>query len=128
MGEYTKEPWQVSPNGFDILAEVDSVEGGYVVAMSNRKRTDARRIVACVNACTGYKTDELEQIGRWITSGESAEVARLNEQRDELLAALIDARKEFVARGWVMPGTRACEALKRMDIAIGFCEIDRAMS
>jgi hypothetical protein len=34
-------------------------------------RANARRIVACVNACAGYSTEDLEQFGRWISSGEN---------------------------------------------------------
>ena len=57
---------------------------------------DARRLVACWNACDGIYTDELERIastGGMV--GPREDVARIAAQRDELLAALQNFVKEF---------------------------------
>lgn len=97
--QHTPEPWYViekpAPSHVDHGHRMMALCGRWMVAAPYHvafgqwdNEANAKRIVACVNACAGYKTDELEQIGRWITSGESAEVAQLNERCDELLAAL----------------------------------------
>lgn len=58
MSEHTPEPWQIKRiDGAVICA------GDYKIAeMWLRERTmpDARRIVACVNACAGISTKDLE--------------------------------------------------------------------
>ena len=48
--------------------------------------TKARRIVACLNACRGLPTDELEKSG--LVSAVGTEIIELAKQRDQLLAAL----------------------------------------
>lgn len=71
-GEHTEEPWRVAEEGRYVrvyagaflLAEY-SADNVYAVA-------NARRIVACVNACAGMPTDEIESYGL----GELAECAR----------------------------------------------------
>ena len=51
--------------------------------------SNARRIVACVNACEGISTEELEGIAKTGGMlGPREDVARTAKQRDELLAAL----------------------------------------
>lgn len=45
-----------------------------------------RRVVACLNACRGLPTDELEKSGLVSTVG--TELIELQRQRDQLLAAL----------------------------------------
>ncbi len=55
-------------------------------------KIDARRIVACVNACEGIDTDFLE---RTHSKGHASGIAkhmRLEKERNELLAALIELR------------------------------------
>jgi len=87
--QHTPEPWIVlndsppairRPNGDNIAPEVCHL-------------ADARRIVACVNACAGLSTDVIENIAENIAEigGVYAIVARaaeLLEQRDELAQAL----------------------------------------
>ena len=46
----------------------------------------ARRIVACVNACEGLSTDELERFG--LASAFGTELLEIEKQRNQLLAAL----------------------------------------
>ncbi len=71
MSEHTKEPWQivdertiVSDNSEDVsdpifIAEMldttEGLEGDCPAAIAN-----GRRIVACVNACASFTTDQLE--------------------------------------------------------------------
>lgn len=72
MDEHSREPWRVGKHSFIVdnsganpLSSADDVRlyGGYLVAESVFLN-DARRIVACVNACEGIPTDELESIVR----------------------------------------------------------------
>jgi hypothetical protein len=72
MSEHTKEPWAIH-NSKNLIAILD-YEGKHLAELWQRKEYDsvanARRIVACVNACAGIPTEALEQI----TSGELCEV------------------------------------------------------
>lgn len=57
---------------------------------------NARRIVACVNACEGISTDRLEDLGRPLMNhliGCDERAARMVKERDELLAALRQCRE-----------------------------------
>jgi len=59
--EHTKEPWKLQDDGIfvSVVDGDDSME--IIPAMrSNQCLHDFRRIVACVNACSGIPTDELE--------------------------------------------------------------------
>ena len=65
------------------IAEVDT--DGFNKEFGDEQKANARRIVACVNACIGVSNGELAMTTM------SAVLARMNEaeqQRDELLAAL----------------------------------------
>lgn len=99
---HTKEPWRLGklthPRDYETVREtvgphdvvVDTDDGVYVLASCNYNfpqdaLANARRIVACVNACAGISTENLEDN---IPVKELAR--RYNEtirQRDELLAA-----------------------------------------
>jgi len=62
MSKHTQEPWKVchwkdDRRGFEI-ADRNQNRVGFDMTEAN-----ARRIVACVNACRGLPTDELEQKG-----------------------------------------------------------------
>ena len=48
---------------------------------------NARRIVACVNACAGIRTEALEHRVH-LLKAEDAQLAEITKQRDELLAAI----------------------------------------
>lgn len=88
MSEHTEEPWfcgnattrrpttpvYKEPYGLGDIAEV-------------KKRGDARRIVACVNACAGLDIDLIEKSDGFIQAA-ALEMKRLIQQRDELLAEL----------------------------------------
>ena len=86
--KYTRGPWKTEGEGIHAL-----IRGGdaTIVAVRHRLPADvheanARRIVACVNACEGISTENLEdnRAVAWLAQ-------RYNEvvqQRDELLKAL----------------------------------------
>lgn len=111
---HTKEPWRVGrlthPRYFATVKEtigphqvaVDVDEWPLVIADCNINfpedaKANARRIVACVNACAGIPIDMLEAM----PSGPASLLpmyARLENQRDELMAALVKA-EEWLS-GW----------------------------
>ena len=93
MSKHTQEPWKVchwkdDRRGFEI-ADRNQNRVGFDMTEAN-----ARRIVACVNACAGLPTEQLESSP---PGGVLNGVAGLIAQRDELLAALeiIAASEEF---------------------------------
>lgn len=111
---HTNEPWRVGKTG-GVVADAPIPEmlgsneveyyGGHLVCESVTK-SNAARIVACVNACAGIETSLLESIHaknlKLQTVGKVEEtqafIANTVVQRDELLAALKLAR-EFIVNG-----------------------------
>lgn len=88
--KHTPEPWQVHQDASgDVfvssaktsfhIAEIGSEDDEAVIP-------DARRIVACVNACRGLPTEELEQKG--LVAAVGTQLLDVEQQRDELLTAL----------------------------------------
>lgn len=76
MQEHTKEPWEYWENdrtGFGVKmprknktrfgAEPYAVIGGFEPDDLDEMKANARRIVACVNACAGISTESLEDGG-----------------------------------------------------------------
>ena len=107
MSEHTKEPWRLGrftgPASYEEVREtvgnmdvvVDTDIGPYVLAACNVNfpedaRANARRIVACVNACAGIPNGNLESGGVLET---------VIGERNKLLAALKDLRPAFGAVG-----------------------------
>ena len=88
--EHTKEPWSIGkppPNGEQTIGD----SKGLMVAVATTgygvsSEANARRIVACVNACVGVGTEYLEDNGPIIEL--VREHNTVLKQRDELLAAL----------------------------------------
>lgn len=97
----TEEGWQVLGENMAIVAILgsDDIESGDPVEQ------DARRIAACLNACVGISTEDIEKRGlaprfdgalQFKDTGNTVfgdvaavkQVAELQEQRDQLLAAL----------------------------------------
>ena len=102
--QHAAAPWTANPVDDDNLIRIKNAEGGQVAICSNFSFFDtpetlpskelvneanARRIVACVNACEGVSTEVLERGARhdW---GDL--MTSLEKQRDQLLAALEEAR------------------------------------
>lgn len=97
---YTKEPWCVGDttheNGEFIETAIMALEGRAAIAVCldfgfnnlGMREANARRIVACVNACAGVSNDILEnEMFRGAIAGK-ARLIDVIQQRDELLAAL----------------------------------------
>lgn len=95
--EHTKEPWEFVESD-DNLASADIVEDcisgsikgddWYIARIwgdNGAGLANARRIVACVNACIGIPTEDLERFGLAALNVTCNKVAA---QRDELLMAL----------------------------------------
>lgn len=95
--KHTQEPWRAN----DAQADIDGPNGEPVaVCYCNDESGDdakenARRIVACVNACAGIPTDMLERFNAIVVA--MYEVSKIEKQRDTLLAALekfVDSHEE----------------------------------
>lgn len=101
--EHTKEPWgQAYRKGFDGMyrQQVFDATGNTIATLAwhpvkiddrtttTNREANARRIVACVNACAGYSNEALEEPGGFMkTLGVALDAQKLAEQqRDELLA------------------------------------------
>jgi hypothetical protein len=59
VSKHTKEPWEVVMNRNAMGHSIKRPDGGSVV-LGALNYEDARRIVACVNACAGIPTEMLE--------------------------------------------------------------------
>lgn len=116
MSEHTKEPWRVrdeSKSGFGVWVDAPeamvSNPGGRSYPRQiledeeyPEKLADARRIVACVNACAGISTAELEAAGTIAVECKDemqVELLKAWKQRDDLLAALKNMAAKFEASG-----------------------------
>lgn len=72
MSEHSKEPWRVGPGSWvvsdqgvnPIVGADDPLYGGGCLVAESVCEADGRRIVACVNACAGIPTEELEMLLR----------------------------------------------------------------
>ena len=93
---HTKEPWtyariEATPTGsLEPYSPWIDGAGPRLVTVDRSKcihADDMRRIVACVNACAGLSTHELEAYERadWLSNGLKA--MKYKQQRDVLLAA-----------------------------------------
>lgn len=104
MSEHTKEPWRVGQfhsvlgkisetEIFDSEIFADVIASTRTAPMHPEAKANARRIVACVNACAGIETEKLEAVAflsPHLPDGHkdaAIEIAALRTQRDELLAA-----------------------------------------
>ena len=81
---HTPEPWIFTVADDFYCGSIMGRHGGEVFD-GDFTEANARRIVACVNACDGVPTEVLEEGGQGTVA---ASMARLTEQRDKLLAEL----------------------------------------
>ena len=118
--EHTKEPWFEVETESDVIEITNDERNGAIVPIAEvstgfngrigiEQEANARRIVACVNACAGIPTEVLEQM----PVGPSA----LEQQRDKLLAALteiaeLDILKHHHAYAIAKGAIEEIEALK----------------
>lgn len=117
MSEHTKEPWRVAEDVFDNDGASESViralDDRAAVAVTldfgpnnpGMREANARRIVACVNACAGIKTWYLEQL---VSEGSSINTEMLNriKLRCDLLDALNRAEHKLAAYVGVCNGDK----------------------
>ena len=96
--QHTKTPWTISVYG-NVEMNHDTIRvSGFALSGGNEAKANARRIVACVNACDGFSSDVLENVtlmGDTILSrfeNQRETFSKIEQQRDELLAALIQAK------------------------------------
>lgn len=101
--EHTPTPWYCDGDGIYSNAGCEGAPLAHVLSMgydNDFRNIDARRIVACINACSHIPTDRLEMAmpGQMKSSldGLCDSVERLTAQRDELLSVL-EAMLEEVA-------------------------------
>lgn len=87
MNEYTKEPWEYQKEcvGNYQIAHDHSGAGTLEVTAKAITEANARRIVACVNACVGV---DAENITNFRLAAALSYWKNVESQRDELLAAL----------------------------------------
>lgn len=88
--KHTPEPWSVDPDSTDYYASILDADGADTILLGDyvdwwMTKANARRIVACVNACAGIETGHLEKYG---LPDFAQKIFDLREQRDELLKAL----------------------------------------
>lgn len=124
---HTKEPWsyQVSipEEGYECFwinsrcRQISSFDG----PQNDEQFSNVRRIVACVNACAGIPIYMLEAM----PSGPASLLpmyARLEKQRDELMAALEDIANDYADRfdmesPSTNPGIKSCVKQAKSAIA-----------
>jgi hypothetical protein len=100
MSQHTREPWQKNHDDIFVGGDIHDVVASCHFDDNHDGRANARRIVACVNACAEFPTETLEQkfagkmlvgsgVHLWMSyTDKKAEAEELKEQRDELLTAL----------------------------------------
>ena len=99
MSKHTPEPWEVidrlTIQGPRVAG--DPLKCGLLVASLPHwcEPGVSRRIVACVNACRGLPTDELEQKG--LVAAVGTQLLELEQQRDGLLVALEELASDVEA-------------------------------
>lgn len=95
------EPWVVESeeNNLDFEMDMKVVSGSRAIChfydLSPEDVSNANRIVACVNACAGIKTQDLEAMrGTSILEKANASFDSVQKQRDELLSVLEDLLRQ----------------------------------
>lgn len=104
MNEHTPEPWNkfVTTGGPTMAGGqvfINDKNGEAFVSFvgNNNDGTNARRIVACVNALSGIPTKDIEQ-GQVLHN-----IGGLYKERDDLLAALKKAHEKLCEWGALVP-------------------------
>lgn len=121
MSEHTKEPWENTGrqvrSPFGLICDCDRLTDVF----EEEKAKNARRIVACVNACEGILTEELENAGAGFWGRFSAREGRRAEKaeaRVKELEGALECAKVYVEGGEIVhgkdfgPGNLIREALK----------------
>lgn len=102
MKQHTPEPWARGTHSADNGEPLDMIfgcDGRVVVGDDVITTANARRIVACVNACAGWETGQLEAMEQGSLKESLFRVTQqrdaLQAQVDELLAALVNAKESL---------------------------------
>lgn len=94
--KHTPEPWEIFGSDKNRIGHGQEAVASTHTYFNHRDEANARRIVACVNACAGISTEKLEEnaadpiaglFGR-MAAREGTRADKAESQRDELLAAL----------------------------------------
>lgn len=129
MSEHTKEPWYTSATDDGLIEITNDERNGAIVAIAEvstgyngqigiEQEANARRIVACVNACAGFNTGQLENV---LLFGDTLKQrfmvlsnleTELRCQRDGLLLALEYAIRQHQGLATVQGIAMAIEAVK----------------
>ncbi|WP_323950290.1 hypothetical protein [Aeromonas veronii] len=143
MKQHTNEPWNAVEvdNDSEAFVKVCHKNGGTIAKLwidvddsgfSDEQRENARRIVACVNACRGLPTDELEQKGLVAAVGtqllaaddraegqerEIRKLARTTADAENKLADALNQRDELLAAAGIL-ADRLFEVPPGVDIAL----------
>ena len=105
MSNHTKAQWSWQAESESVAYLVESDDATIIARLSggdgtnnfSRAAANARRIVACVNACEGIETEELNEY----CAVSAKEYQDLERQRDELLAALNSRKWPVMGYGQV---------------------------
>lgn len=92
--QHTPEPWVIDETDFDIVAITDNLNVYVNGSFDSISKPDLRRIVACVNACSGIPTQELEaQSGEFLTASQIVarrECWQVERERERLAAQVAE--------------------------------------
>ena len=109
MSKHTPEPW---PPFIDVCEpETPHPDSNEIVCLGF---DDYRRARACVNACRGIGTDELEQHG--LVSAVGYELIELTKQRDELLRDMQDVLDMLINQPHAVTAANQAEDMLRLSI------------
>lgn len=125
---HTKEPWIAVPGGRhdpEVIittqhrldqskGEICGMDVEFTGKHGDEQKANARRIVACVNACAGISTEALEAEGSAVMGWNRAARKLIDavKQRDDLLAALEGAANYIDNLGGTSQGYRQAIAAR----------------
>jgi hypothetical protein len=122
--QHTKEPWRANhANAGDRGYEVAGGDKFLTQVCDDVREVNAHRIVACVNACAGISTENLETL-----PGYSAAIDGFHEQRDLVVKArnqrdeLLEALRFMVANIGQPRCTETAEGFAAAEAAIAKAE------
>ena len=100
---HTPTPWKIIEND-RILHDSDQMNNGFFIAdcFGPQSQENARRIVACVNACSEAKTEWLENHDKKDVDVAIQKISEVISERDELKAEL-ESRFKFTPL-WLITG------------------------
>lgn len=113
--EHTKEPWKIkhghnSDYPMQIVGHDESsitTFDSFAKPKSKTTQANARRIVACVNACAEMPQEDLEELAKVGVIELIVYADDMSQQRDELLAVLEAMLQEVDDYHWTTKAARA---------------------